>query len=202
MIIAASSKDVNLGKIETITFVFVSILTVFDKLFGVHNFWKVKWPQVNGSFGKSTKLPVNALVDPPDISFKDLTKIGCIRENLEKSYKNGVNLQVLKNPSNFFKEKCKETSDLLNRQCLQENWTNQKSLVRIFQYFTFLAFFARLLHFPANIIHYLARSCKKLSKILQVLSDKLTRVQVKFSAGNACLRFVQLTLRKIICTRR
>ena len=104
-----------------------------------------------------------------------LARIACIKKYLQECYKNGVILQVQKNLASFLKESCKETSDLLNRHFLQEKWTNQKSLARIFQDLAFLAPFARLLHFSATILHYLARSCKKHARILQVLSDSLTR---------------------------
>ena len=39
----------------------------------------------------------------------------------------------------------------------------------------FLAPLARFLQFSARIMHYLVISCKKLPRILQVLSDRLTR---------------------------
>ena len=105
----------------------------------------------------------------------DSSEISCIREYLQESYKNGVILQVQKNRAIFLKESCKETSDLLNRHFFQEKWTNQKSLARIFQDLAFLAAFARFLQFSARLMQYFARSCKKLSRILQVLSNRLTR---------------------------
>ena len=77
---------------------------------------------------------------------------------------------------------CKEMSDLLNQHFLQENWTNQKTFARIFQESYFSCFFCKIFalsaiffQFPARIMQYLARSCKILPRILQVLSNILTR---------------------------
>ena len=64
--------------------------------------------------------PMMSLDDPPEISCKDLTRIACIRQYLEESYKNGVILQVQKSFASFLKESCKETPDLLNRHFLKK----------------------------------------------------------------------------------
>ena len=112
------------------------------------------------------------LDDPSEISCKYLERITCIREYLQESYKNGVILQVQKNLASFSKESCKET---FNRHFLQEKRTNQKPLAISLKIFAFLTLFARFLQFSARIMHYLARNCKKLPKILQVLSERLTR---------------------------
>ena len=122
----------------------------------------------------SVKNGVIAEDDPPEISWKDLARIACIKEYYGNQ-RNGVILHVQKNVASLLKECCMEMSDLLNREFLQEKWTNQKSLARILQNLAFIATIAGLLHFCARIMHYLARSCKKLARIFQVLSDRLTR---------------------------
>ena len=61
-----------------------------------------------------------SLDDPLEITLKNFPRIAFIREYLQESYKNGVILQVQKNLASFLKESCKETSDLLDRDFLQE----------------------------------------------------------------------------------
>ena len=121
-----------------------------------------------GSCGTRMKVDDSVLFptldDPSEISCKDIARSTRIREYLQKSYKNGVILKVQKNLAGFLKESCKETSDLLNRQFLQEKWTNRKSLARIFQDLAFLASLARLLHFSGRIMHYLARFARNLQE--------------------------------------
>ena len=62
------------------------------------------------------------------------------------------------------RKKEKETSDLITRYFLQEKWTNQKSLDRIFQHLAFLTLCARFVQFSARIMQNIARnfqeSCK------------------------------------------
>ena len=93
---------------------------------------------------------------------------------LERILKSGVILQVQKSFAIYLKE----SDDLLNRHFLQNKLTNQKFLARIFQDLRFFAFLQDFCNFQQEeciILHYLAWSCKKLPRILQVFPDRLTR---------------------------
>ena len=113
-----------------------------------------------------------------EINLDDLLEISCkvlkrkagIRKYLQESYNNRVILQVQKNLASLLRESCKETSDLLNRHFMQKKWTNQKSLARIVRGFAFLAVFGKI---PGIFCRNNALSCKKLRRVLQVLSDSL-----------------------------
>ena len=86
-------------------------------------------------------------------------------------------MQIQKKFSSFLKEFCKEMSDLLNRHFMQEKCTGQKSLTRICQDSCISSISCRILEIFARIMHYVAKSYKKLPRmILQVSSDRLTRV--------------------------
>ena len=50
--------------------------------------------EINQSLPLSRKI---SLDDPPEIFFKDIARIACIREYLQESYKNGIILQVQEN---------------------------------------------------------------------------------------------------------
>ena len=91
----------------------------------------------------------------------------------------------------------KKTPDLLNRHFLLEKRTNQKFHARIFQQFAFLAHFARFLLISARLLHYLARSCKELPRILQILSDRITRVISRLNVVDQFLLWMKVTETKL-----
>ena len=126
---------------------------------------------------------VRSLDDPPEISCNALARIACIREYVAESYKNGVILQVQKNLASFLKESCKETSDLLKRQILQQKGTKQKSLAIIFQDLAFLALFARFLQF--FFCKNNALSCKILQETSKNLESFVWKINQGFSDFSA-----------------
>ena len=102
-------------------------------------------------------------------SFARMLQVSVTSEN---TCNNGTILQIEKNFASFMKESCKDMSDLLNRRFLQESWTNQKSLARLFQDSCISFTFCKIL---AIFYENHALSCKRLPRILQFLCDRLTR---------------------------
>ena len=103
----------------------------------------------------------------------NLAKITYIREYLQESYKNGINLKVQENLT----RKCIYCIYLTDISCKKFEQI-RNLLLKSSKILAFLAPLARFLKCSARIVYHLTRSCRKLPRILQVLSGRLTRVTI------------------------
>ena len=105
-------------------------------------------------------LFMSSLDNAPEIPGQNVARTAHIREYLQKSCKSEYILQALNVLGSFLKETCKELSDLLNRQFLQQVEQIRRLLQKSCKILTFLAFLQHFHAISCILMQYLAKSCK------------------------------------------